>query len=372
MITPCMGTLMDLLSEVLRVVRLTGAIHLRGDFTEPWAFLSTPPELLAARYNLPEGEVTQFDVFVEGDCWVSAGKLAPVRMETGDVVIFPRAEQYIMASDMGVTPVPIKDIFAQPSREQITDLKYGGPGRSARFICGYLHFDHQFDPLLDSLPALLCVRSRAGEVIFETWDKAGRWQHPLEHRQEAEWWQASLRYLISETSAVGPGNRAVLARLAKSLFVQVLHWQLRYATQGRVGWLAGVHDPQIGRVLRLLHALPERPWTVDELAKEAAISRAALAKRFVELVGQSPIQYLANWRMHLARQMLRESNLGIGEIAGRVGYRIRSGVQSCIPPPRRHTARFVATCRECSKARPSPFGLKSSSSRLIWAARRAF
>ena len=230
---------MDLLSEVLRVVRLTGAIHLRGEFTEPWAFLSTPPELLAARYNLPEGEVSQFHVFVEGNCWVSAGKLAPVRMETGDVVIFPRAEQYIMASDVSVTPVPIKDIFAQPSREQITDLKYGGPGRSARFICGYLHFDHQFDPLLDSLPALLCVRSRAGEVILETWDKAGRWQHPLEHQQEAEWWQASLRYLISETSAVGPGNHAVLARLAESLFVQVLHWQLRYATQGRVGWLAG-------------------------------------------------------------------------------------------------------------------------------------
>ena len=118
----------------------------------------------------------------------------------------------------------------------------------------------------------------------------------------------------------GPGNRAVLARLAESLFVEVLRWELLFAAQGDGGWLAGLHDPQIGRVLRLLHALPDRPWTVDELAKEAAISRAALAKRFVELFGQSPIHYLAGWRMHLARHMLRETTLGIGEIAGRVGY----------------------------------------------------
>jgi len=311
---------MDLLSEVLRVVRLNGAIHFRGEFTEPWAFLSTAPALLAARYDLPPGEVTQFHVFVEGTCWVCAGKLAPVRMETGDVLIFPRGEQYVMASDPAVPPVPIKEIFARPSRDHLTELKYGGPGGAARFICGYLHFDHQFDPLLDGLPTLLCVRSRADAVTLETWEHAGRRLYPIEKQQEAEWWQASLRYLISETATPGPGNRAVLARLAESLFVQVLRWQLHYAAQGRGGWLAGVHDPQIGRVLRLLHALPERPWTVDQLAKEAAISRATLAKRFIGLVGQSAIQYLTCWRMLLARQLLRESTLGIGEIAGRVGY----------------------------------------------------
>jgi transcriptional regulator GlxA family with amidase domain len=143
---------------------------------------------------------------------------------------------------------------------------------------------------------------------------------PIENQREAEWWHASLRYLISETAAPGPGNRAVLARLAETLFVEVLRWQFRNAAQGHGGWLAGLHDPHVGRVISLLHALPDRPWTVDELAKEAAMSRAALAKRFVELVGQSPIQYLAGWRMHLARDLLRESTLGIGEIAGRVGY----------------------------------------------------
>jgi transcriptional regulator GlxA family with amidase domain len=73
-------------------------------------------------------------------------------------------------------------------------------------------------------------------------------------------------------------------------------------------------------VLTLLHAQPGRPWTVEALAKEVGVSRAALAKSFVELVGESPIQYLAGWRMHLAQHLLQDSTLGVAEIAGRVGY----------------------------------------------------
>ncbi len=311
---------MDVLSEVLRVVRLSGAIHFRGEFSAPWAFSSSPPEMLAARLKVPEGSVTPFHVFIDGNCVVTSGKLPAVHAETGDVIIFPRGDEHVMASDPDLMPVPIKDIYTQPGTQEITCLRHGGGGRTARFICGYLHSDNQFDPLLKGLPALLCVRSRHGVLALETVDEAGRRVQPIDRLEEAEWWHASLRYLISEAAMPGPGNRAVLARLAESLFVEVLRWQLRYAARGHGGWLAGLHDPQIGRVLSLLHALPERPWTVDELAREAAMSRAALAKRFVELVGQSPIQYLAGWRMHMARRLLQESTLGIGEIAGRVGY----------------------------------------------------
>jgi AraC-like DNA-binding protein len=311
---------MDVLSEVLRIVRFSGAIHFLGEFTQPWAFSTSPPGLMAARLKAPEGSVTPFHVCTEGGCWVASGQLPSIRIEPGDVIIFPRGDQHVMASDLGLAPVPIKDIYPQPSKEQITVLKYGGGGQPARFICGYLQADQQFDPLIKSLPALLCVRARGGSLVFETLDHAGRRVQPIEYEREAEWWHASLRYLISETAQPGPGNRAVLARLAESLFVDVVRWQLRYAAQGHGGWLAGLHDPQVGRVLSLVHALPDRPWTVDELASEAAMSRAALAKRFVELVGQSPIQYLAGWRIHLARNLLRESTLGIGEIAGRVGY----------------------------------------------------
>ena len=102
--------------------------------------------------------------------------------------------------------------------------------------------------------------------------------------------------------------------------MEVVRWQLTYVAEGCHGWLAGLDDPRVGRVLTLLHAEPARPWTVEELAERAAISRAALGKRFVELVGETPMQHLAKWRMHLAKRLLRESAHGLAEVASRVGY----------------------------------------------------
>ena len=311
---------MDVLSEVLRVVRLSGAIHFRGEFTHPWAFETSPPQMAATQLKIKEGSVTPFHIVTDGSGWVTANNLPPTIMEAGDVVIIPRGDQHVMASDPTIAPVMIRDIYPEVSKEHVTVLRYGGGGECSRFICGYLQSDQQFDPLLKSLPELLFVRSRNGKLELETLDKSGRRVQPIEQHREAEWWQASLRYLISEADAPGPGNRAVLARLAETLFVEVLRWQFRYAAKDHGGWLAGLQDPKVGYVISLLHALPARPWTVDELANEAAMSRAALAKRFVELVGESPMQYLASWRMHLARHLLRESALGIGKIAERVGY----------------------------------------------------
>jgi AraC family transcriptional regulator, alkane utilization regulator len=235
-------------------------------------------------------------------------------------VLFPRGDRHVMASGLKVAPVPIGQILPEVTKEKVTVLKYGGGGECAQFICGYLQSDQQFDPLLKALPSMICIRAREGALVLETLDRGGRRVQPIDRPREVEWWHASVRYLIGEADVPGPGNRAALARLAESLFVEVLRWQFRYAAQDNGGWLAGLQDHQIGRVISLLHALPERPWTVDELAGEAAMSRSALAKRFVELVGESPMQYLARWRMHLARHLLSESTLGIGEIAGRVGY----------------------------------------------------
>jgi AraC family transcriptional regulator, alkane utilization regulator len=310
---------MDVLSEVLRVVRLTGVVHFRGEFTHPWAISSPSAERVAARHKVAVGSVTPFHIFIDGGCWVTVAGLPPVRIEAGDVILLPHGHRQVMASDPAIAPVPTREIYT-PSKGQVTVVKYGGGGARTNLICGFLHSDQQFDPLLKSLPAFIRVRTHSGTLALETLDDTGRREQPIESVRETEWWQASLRYLIEETAAPGPGNRAVLARLAETLFVEVLRWQFRYAAQDRGGWLAGLHDPQVGCVLSLLHALPNRPWTVDELAKEVAMSRSALAKRFVDLVGQSPIQYLAGWRMHLARDLLRESTLGIGEIAGRVGY----------------------------------------------------
>ena len=108
--------------------------------------------------------------------------------------------------------------------------------------------------------------------------------------QDAKWWTAAIDHLISETAKPGPGNRAVLARLSELLFVEVVRWQLTYISEGHRGWLAGLKDPDVGLVAQSGCTLqPALPWTVEELAQRAGISRAGLAKRFVDLVGEAPM-----------------------------------------------------------------------------------
>jgi AraC-like DNA-binding protein len=308
---------MDVLSEVLRVIRLSGGIHLHAEFTQPWAILSSAREF-AARRNLSIECMTAFHVCVAGRCWVRCGTLAPVLIEAGDVIVFPRGDDHVMASDLALAPVPMKEIYPRPAAD-VAFLRHGGGGEPARFICGFLHSDHQFGPLFESMPPLVCVRARDGGFCFEAVTQSGRTLHPIA-RHEADWWEASLRFLVSEATAPQPGNRAVLARLSESLFLEVLRCQLRHSGDDNCCWLAGLNDAQVGRALAMLHAEPARPWTVEELAQRVAMSRAAFAARFVELVGEPPMQYLMAWRMHLARNLLREGRLSIAEIAGRVGY----------------------------------------------------
>jgi AraC-like DNA-binding protein len=312
---------MDVLSEVLRVVRLSGAIHFLGEFTRPWAFISSSPDVLPARLVPGAESISVFHVATSGTCWIQCGKFPPVAIDAGDVVVLPRGDQHVMASDPALTPVPIKDIYAQPMRDQITVLKHGGDGDETRFICGYLHSDQRFGPLLDALPELACVRTRNGALVLEAFTDDAPIGDPFAlENNEAGWWKAAVGHLIGEATRPGPGNLAMLARLSELLFMEIVRWQLRHVSEGHRGWLAGLNDPHVGRAIALLHAEPARTWTVDELAGRVAISRAALAKRFVELVGESPMQYLAGWRMHLARRLLQESTLPLTEIAARVGY----------------------------------------------------
>ena len=250
--------------------------------------------------------------------------------------------QHVLASEPGLTPVPTKDVY-KPTADQITTIEYGGGGKESRFICGYLHSDQLFNPLLDAMPAVVCVRVRNGAPVVEAYTETKAYADPVTLEHDASWWQASIDHLIAEVTKPGQGNRAVLARLSELLFMEVVRWQLSNVSKGRGGWLAGLNDPYVGRALTLLHASPERSWTVEELAQQVAVSRAALAKRFVELVGETPIQYLAGWRMHLARRLLREGTLSLAQIGSRVGYEFGGSVQPRLQKTGWRSAGLMAT-----------------------------
>jgi len=310
---------MDVLSDVLRVVRLSGAVFFTAEFTTPWAVQSPSSDSLAAMV-LPEAEcVSIFHVLVEGECWTECRNHPAVHMESGDVIIFPHGDQHVMGSRRGAKAVPIASLLPRGQSRDLPQFSHGGGGNVSRFICGYLHCDQRFNPLIGALPTILLLRSRDGYVAVEAVASDGK--RPSNVVPAAETWLTStLRYTINEARAARPGGVTMLGRLTELMFVEILRQYMEQLPEGQTGWLAGLNDPQVGKTLRLMHEDPARSWTVEELARSAAVSRSALAQRFTDLIGSSPMLYLAGWRIQLARQMLREGAHSIPDVAARVGY----------------------------------------------------
>jgi AraC-like DNA-binding protein len=134
------------------------------------------------------------------------------------------------------------------------------------------------------------------------------------------WHGNFTRQLIEESRLGRAGADTVLTRLAELMFIEVVRRYLEDLPQGQTGWLAGIRDDVVGRVLALLHSRPAHPWTLDELARAAASSRSNVAKRFALLVGQPPMQYLAQWRMQIAANLLAQSGAKVATIGAEVGY----------------------------------------------------
>jgi AraC-like DNA-binding protein len=309
---------MDVLSDVLRVVRLSGALFFTAELSAPWALESPDRALLAT--VLPNAEcLALFHVLVDGECWVDTAGHPTVHLHTGDVIIYPHSHPHIMRSAPGVRSVPINKVLPTGSGDQLALLRHGGGGNKSRFLCGYLGCDQRFAPLIGALPAMLLVRSRNGQAAVETVRRDGKKSADV-HHSAGTWLCTTLGYTIHEAASSRPGNAAMLGRLTEIMFLDIVREYMQQLPPGQTGWLAGLRDPHVGKALGLMHAEPARHWTVDQIAREAGTSRSALAERFTELLGEAPMHYLATWRIHLARQMLCDPARSIPDIAVRVGY----------------------------------------------------
>ena len=291
---------MDALSETLRVVRLTGAIFINGRFTAPWCYQSPRADSAAPLLEPLVEQVVIFHMITEGECWAELADMPPVRLIAGDVIVFTQGDAHRMASAPGLMPATggrLDQVLARRPRQ----LSYGGGGAVTRLICGYLACDHRLARLmLAGLPPLVKVNVRGSNA--------------------GAWLEASVRYALAEARSPRPGGAGVLAKLAEVLFIEVLRLHMNERGDGRTGWLAGVGDRVVGAALNLLHRKPAHPWTLEELARDAGTSRSVLADRFQKLVGSSPMQYLAQWRMLLASNLLRHSHAPLAQVAQEVGY----------------------------------------------------
>jgi AraC-like DNA-binding protein len=316
---PDQGSSMDVLSDVLRVVRLSGAVFFTADFSSPWAIESPMPEKLASAV-MPQGEsIVLFHILVDGACEVVCPRHPIASMEAGDVVVFPRGDQHVMRSHPTASATPLASVFSPGTHDEPPQLSYGGGGRASRFVCGYLNCDQRFGPLMEALPTMLLVRSRDDYSAIDGIGSDGS-RPTAVPEGSGTWLGTTLKFTVNEARSARPGNAAILGRLTELMFVEILREYMQRLPADQGGWLAGVNDPHVGKVLRLMHAEPARDWTVDDLAREVAVSRSVLAQRFTDLVGEAPMHYLANWRMQLAKQMMRDGARNIQDVAAGVGY----------------------------------------------------
>jgi AraC family transcriptional regulator, alkane utilization regulator len=309
---------MDVLSDVLKSVRLCRTVFFTAEFSAPWAVESPNHDLLAAILLPRADHVLLFHIVTEGQCIVECGQFH-ITIESGDMVVFPHGHSHTMRSGDKVQTTRLDRVLSRPSAGGLPHMCFGGGGRISRFICGYLHCSQRFGPLFDSLPAMLVVRHRGNYRKVETFDRVGPGLAEVP-QGPGTWLATTLTFTIAEANGARPGNAAMLCRLTEIMFVEIVREYMDQRWTCKSGWLAALRDPQVGKALRLLHASPARSWTVDALAHEVAVSRSALAQRFTRITGQSPMKYLAGWRMQLAQQLLRDHQDNIQVIAERLGY----------------------------------------------------
>jgi AraC-like DNA-binding protein len=299
---------MDALSDVLKSVRLEGAMYLNAEFTAPWC-VKAKFGLASVIARLAGAEhVVFFHFLTEGSCKVRlADSTEVLDAAAGDLVIFPREEHHLLGSDLQLAPVETGGLVSADAAldGDLIQMRHGGGGAATRVVCGYLACSRSVcRPLLEALPRALRI--------------------PVGDGPAAALLRELLRVGVRESSAKQAGAESMLAKLSELMFVEAMRRYVENLPPEGRGWLAGVRDAQIGRALALLHGKPRRAWTVDDLAREVALSRSALAERFVALVGEPPMQYLMRWRLALAAQTLRSGNRAIARVAEESGYESES------------------------------------------------
>jgi AraC-like DNA-binding protein len=292
---------MDALSEVLRVVKLDGAVFYNAEFSSPWRFGSPASRTLAPYLAPGAGHVIIFHLLIEGWAFARLKDSERVPLEAGDIVIFPHGDPHVVENGPRLKAVDnwkeLKEVFSHGLKL----VRMGGGGEVTRFICGYMAIQPRLaQVLLAGLPPVFKVNIRN--------DAAGRWL------------ESSIHFSVAEVDAASAGSEAVLAKLSEVLFVEVLRRYMARLPERQTGWLAGARDPEVGKALAMMHRHPARPWTIANLAKEAGASRSVLAERFRHYLGEPPMSYLTRWRMQLGAEMLSSTTDSVAQIAAEVGY----------------------------------------------------
>ncbi len=327
----------DVLSEVLRAVRLRGAVFYTVTASSPWV-AEAPHARELAPHVMPGAEhLIEYHVVTSGTCWGGLVGEPGAKLEAGDVIVFPQGDAHVLGSEPGMRGPPAMELHEQAAKQRLPiRVDQGGSGRDpVHVVCGFFALDARpFNPLLAALPSVVHIRRNA---------TAGN--EMLDH---------FVRCALEESKSPRSGGEVVLARLSELMFVDVVRRYVESLEAKQLGWLSGLRDEIVGRALAALHMRPAHPWTLEELAREVGASRSVLAERFAAYVGAPPIQYLTQWRMQLASTLLA-GPATLAEIAANVGYGSEAALSRAfkkvvgVPPAAWRASRSASPARRAAQ-----------------------
>ena len=288
---------MNVLTDVLSAMRLSGGVILDAEFTAPWCVEShlRPDDLQP--FLGDSQHVIAYHFITEGALICSVKGSPPVHAEAGDILLLTRNEPHVVGSALNDDVKVASDLIETPEGGELARVRWGGGGERTTMFCGFLGTAVPMTPLLLCLPSVLKVSTREGA--------------------RRQWLVSSMQYAAAE---VREGSARAIAKLAELLFAEAVQQYADDLPTQESSWLLALRDPAIGRALTLIHSRYCEEWTAEALAAEVGMSRSAFAARFTELLGESPIRYCARWRMQEAARLLRDSQQNIGNVAYDVGF----------------------------------------------------
>jgi AraC-like DNA-binding protein len=286
---------MDPLSDVLRVVRLTGAYFYLVEASAPWSVASAAAKEMAPRILPGSEHLISYHIVTSGQCWGGLENDSQTLLRAGDVIVFPHGDPHFISSTRGQRA---PETFGQTPQRYPETIVLGEGSRDTSLVCGFLGCDARpFNPLLASLPRCLHVPGVAGGWLAEF-----------------------PRQAVTESRHSRAGAVTMLTRMAELMFVEVVRRYIETLVPEHTGWLSGLRDPVVGAALARIHEEPAREWTLAQLASEAGSSRTVLSERFSQLIGLPLMQYLTRWRVQLAANQLASSSTKVAAIGAQVGY----------------------------------------------------
>jgi len=295
---------MDPITDVFKTMHVASVVHARLEATAPWGLMreaevgkEAAPHS-AASENSPS-QFAHFGMVSRGNCWLSVeGIPDPLPLTGGDCFLLAPGSAYALRDNPRTRAHSFCEVAPKNSSNVI---HYGGGGAPTTIISGWFRFGQtSVKPLKRLLPELILIKADQAQTLAL---------------------HSTLQLLASEMAEPAPGSEVMVNRLADILFIQCVRAHIASGSENcKSGWLRAIFDPKIGEALKAMHERVENPWTVETLAAEAGMSRSAFALRFKELLGETPLEYLTNWRMYKATGLLQEDDKKMFEVAKSVGY----------------------------------------------------